>query len=98
MESVQIAGMAWFAEDDYEAFRSVLPDRAWHATYHDWLAAAEANKKRIEEQGIRVVKAYVRADSFRQWCRDSGRHVDTQALTQFANEVAIREHAKMQPH
>jgi hypothetical protein len=95
---VQIAGLPWFAEDDYESFRAVLPDRAWHATYRLWLEAAQQTKKRIEQQGIRAVEAHVRSDAFVIWCRDTRCNVDTKALTAFANEVAARVHRGEKGH
>lgn len=98
MSAVEIVGHAWFAEDDYDAFRSILTDRRWHATYDQWLAAANQVQKRYEEGGTRVVRAHVHSGAFVQWCIDTGRRIDTQALTAFANEVAIREHLKMHPH
>jgi hypothetical protein len=87
---IRAAGMAWFAEDDYEAFRLVLPDRSWHQTFALWRHAAEKPLKHIESQGIVAVKAHVKSDAFVGWCRSTGRNVDTQALTAFANEVAAR--------
>lgn len=90
MNMIQATGMAWFAEDDYESFRAVLPDRAWHATYRQWLAAAEQGVKQHEKLGRRIVKAHVRSDTFVQWCRDTGRDIKTQALLDFANEAAFR--------
>lgn len=88
---IQVAGMAWFHEDDYETFRSVLPDRAWHGTFAEWEAAAQQNLERLENQGIRTIKAKARSAEFVAWCRRTGRNVDTQALTAYANEAAIRE-------
>lgn len=88
---VQAMGMAWFEEDDYEAFRSVLPDRKWHATYREWEAAAEQRLEGLRNQGVRAIKAKTRSADFMAWCRRTGRNVDTQALLDFANEAAYRE-------
>lgn len=87
---IQAAGMPWFEADDYEAFRSVLPDRRWHATFAEWKTAAEQNFERLKHQGIRAVKAKVRSAEFVDWCRTTSRDVDTQALLVFANEAAYR--------
>lgn len=91
MQQVQAQGMAWFFEDDYEAFRSVLPDRRWHRTFAEWEAAAEQGIKRAQDQGILAIKAKVRSTDFVAWCRSTGRNVDTQALTTWAAEAARRE-------
>lgn len=90
-QPIQATGMAWFDEDDYEAFRSVLPARKWHATFSEWEAAANQNVERLKHQGIRAIKAKARSADFVAWCASTGRNVDTQALTAFAAEVAYRE-------
>ena len=83
--------MAWFCEDDYEAFRSALPSRAWHATFAEWESAAEKNVERLRNQGVRAVKAKARSVDFMAWRKATGRNVDTKALTDFAAEAAHRE-------
>lgn len=90
MQQVQAVGMAWFEEDDYEAFRSVLPDRKWHPTFREWEAAAEQNIERLKHQGTVAFKAKARSADFVAWCRSTGRNVDTQALLAYANEAAYR--------
>ncbi len=87
---IQAAGMPWFQQDDYEAFRKLLPDRSWHPTFDQWRQAAEQNLQRLEGQGMVTVKANVRSDAFADWCRASGHNIDTHALTTFANEFAFR--------
>lgn len=87
---VQIAGMPWFAADDYEAFRRLMPERSWHPTFAEWEKAANEGLKRIERSGARAVKAHVRSQDFARWCRETGRDINTQALLDFANEAAIR--------
>jgi hypothetical protein len=95
---VQVAGLPWFAEDDYESFRKVLPLRHWHATYAEWLRAAEETKKRIKQSGVRAIEAHVRSDAFVLWCKQTGRHVDTKALLDFGNEVALLVHMGGKAH
>ena len=82
------AGHAWFYEDDYEAFRKLLPDRSWHATFGLWEKSAEQTVQRFESQGIRAIKAEVRSNEFVAWCTASGLGVDAKALTMYANEFA----------
>lgn len=87
---VQAAGLPWFEADDYESFRAILPDRHWHKTFTEWEAAANQTFKRLENQGVRPVKAKVISHHFVSWCRSAGRNVDTKALLAFANEAAFR--------
>jgi hypothetical protein len=86
---IQAAGMPWFAEDDYEAFRKLLPERSWHPTFAKWRDAAEQNLKHLQGQGMLAVKAHVHSQSFAAWCRAQGHNVDTRALTTFANELLL---------
>ncbi len=90
-QPIQAAGLPWFEADDYESFKPVLPERSWHTTFAEWEAAAEQTLKRLADQGVRPIKAKVRSAQFVQWCRDTGRNVDTQALTAFGAEAAQRE-------
>lgn len=90
MQQIQVVGMPWFAEDDYEEFRRLLPNRSWHRTFEQWREAAEQQLQHLERQGMVTVKADVRAHSFADWCRAQGHDVETRALTTFANECALR--------
>lgn len=49
---LQIAGLPWFAEDGYESFRALLPDRHWHATYREWERAAQQTLQRVQAQRV----------------------------------------------
>lgn len=91
MQARYAQGMAWFLEDDYEAFKSVLPDRRWHLSFREWEAAAQQAIQRAEDQGIVTIKAQVRSTDFVAWCRSTGRNIDTHALTAWAAEVAHRQ-------
>lgn len=89
---IQAFGLPWFAREDYEAFRRLLPKRAWHATFDQWQAAAQQTFDKLHAQpGVRVFKAHVKSDAFAQWCRASGRHIDTDALLHYGNEFAARQ-------
>ncbi|AAF85305.1 hypothetical protein XFUD_10910 [Xylella fastidiosa] len=87
---IQVTGFAWFKEDDYESFKPILPERRWHRTYAEWEAAAEQHFKRLNDQGIRTVKAEIRSADFVAWCRRTGRNIDNKALVALANEAACR--------
>lgn len=89
-QQVQAAGMPWFEEDDYASFRTVMPDRQWHATFSEWKAAAEQSLKSMQDRGVVAIKAKVRSADFVAWCRATGRNVDTKALTAFGAEAAYR--------
>jgi len=88
---IQAAGLPWFVAEDYESFRKVLPDRQWHRTFAEWEIAANQTFQRLQNQGIRPVKAKVTSGDFVTWCNTTRRNIDTQALIAFANEAAYRE-------
>jgi len=89
-DHIQAVGIAWFEEDDYHAFRLLLPDRDWHDTFREWETAAQQYIQRLRDQGVRAVKAQVRSSAFAAWCRSTGLNIDTKALQHFANLAAIR--------
>lgn len=89
-QQIQAMGMPWFEEDDYASFRELLPERRWHPTFREWEAAAEQNLKRLLDSGAVAIKAKVRSAEFADWCRQTGRNIDTQALTAFGAEAALR--------
>lgn len=92
-------GIPWFAREDYEAFRTLLPDRAWHATFDQWQAAAKQAFDKIKRSNdIRVVKAHVQSDAFAQWCRSTGRDVKARALADYGNDFAARQFFHEQAH
>ena len=94
----QIAGLPWFAAGDYTSFRAILPDRQWHATHADWLHAAQRTKQRLEQSGIRAIEVHVHSAEFADWCRNTGRDIETESLTAFANEAALRVYLGEQAH
>lgn len=87
---VQIAGLPWFDREDYDSFRLLLPDRRWHRTFDEWERAAQQTLDRVQSQGIRAIKAKVRSHDFAEWCRATGRRIDSDALVAYGNEAAAR--------
>jgi hypothetical protein len=90
--------VAWFDAAEYEALRALLPDRRWHATHAQWLAAAEQNEQRLQRAGIRTVHVHIHPDGLVAWCRSAGRNIDTHALTAFCNEHAMHVYTDTQLH
>ncbi|MCP1376007.1 hypothetical protein [Dyella lutea] len=67
---------------------------------HDhWEIAAQQTLDNLEaKHGVRVFKAHVDSKAFGEWCRLSGRDIDTQALLAYANEFAARQLLDQQGH
>lgn len=91
---VQAVAFACFAEDDYESFRRLLPQRRWHADYAGWRHAHEQGMQALRDKGGLPIEQEVRSEGFAAWCRVSQRQLDTQSLTGYAVELAqLRIHS-----
>lgn len=55
--NVQVVGIAWYKKEHFQELRRIFEDGdKLHRTHHEWLAAAEKLRKRLEAQGTRVVQ------------------------------------------
>ena len=99
-DSTQLSavGIPWFSREDYEAFRRLMPDRSWQDTYDQWELAANKLVDQQQRAGVRVFKADVQSDAFAQWCRDTGRGINSRALLDYASEFAARKLFQQQSH
>src|SRR5437867_1509082 len=86
----QITGLAWYRKEDYERVISISKDgHIFARRYEDWLAAAEQAQRRIEAQGMRVVRAEIDPNTFPAWCAANGVDVDAKGRTAFPNRAAF---------
>lgn len=90
MQHAQAIGLPWFFEDDYEAFRALLPERRWHSSFALWLAAAEDTERKLQAEGRRTFRAQVRSQDFAVWCGSRGLDINNSALVEYANQFAAR--------
>jgi len=81
-------GIPWFIREDYDTFRLLVPHRAWHTTFDQWLAAATQVLDQQQRAGVLVFKVEVQSDAFALWCQDTVRRTDRQALLDYANMFA----------
>ena len=88
--SVQIAGVAWYAEENYDRLRKLFKDGAkLPETYAEWLERAEQAIKQIEGGGaVKALKVNIDPDEFPAWCRANGHDVDSRGRIAFANRKA----------
>ncbi len=68
----KVIGIAWFAREDYEAFRRLLPRRDWHATYDQWEQDASHLLDLQRREGLHALKVPVRSDTYAEWCWTTG--------------------------
>lgn len=88
---LRAVGVPWFDREDYEAFRRVVPDLVWHITYYQWEASANRFMDQVQRMGVCAFKAHVKSDTFVEWCRSSGREVNSRALVDYAGDFARRQ-------
>lgn len=59
-------GIPWFIREDYDTFRLLIPHRAWHTTFDQWLAAATQVLDQQQRAGVLVFKVEVQSDGCRR--------------------------------
>lgn len=84
-------GVPWFARDDYEAFRSLVPQRSWHTTYDQWELAANKVVSQQQGAGVPTFKVEVRSGAFALWCQDTGHDINARSLVEYASESARQQ-------
>lgn len=88
---VSIAGMAWYRPETFDRLRGMFEDGyKLHRTYPEWLAAADAGRKRIEAGGVRVVCVDIDPDEFPRWCKAKGLQLNAEARNQYASAIAYK--------
>jgi len=88
----------WFVEDDYESFRTAVPDRHWHDTFGDWLKAAQQTKENIRASGKIPLEVEIRSAPFLAWCRETGRNVESRRVVEYATHLAIEKMQRSELH
>jgi hypothetical protein len=81
-------GIPWFAQEDYEAFRQLVPQRSWHVTFEQWEVAATKALDQQRRAGVLAFKVDVQSEAFARWCLDTGHSTDRQALSEYISEFA----------
>lgn len=88
---VEAVGMVWYKPENYQRLKAMFEDgQKLHATYEEWLAAAELGRSTLEEGGKRVVCVDIDPDEFPKWCRSKGMRFNAAARNAFANLMAYR--------
>lgn len=89
MTAIQIAGIPWYRREQYERVRREMTDGGkLHASFDDWLRAAEQTEQQLKRRGITTVRAHIDMDQFVAWCRERGLNVDASGRNTYANTVA----------
>jgi hypothetical protein len=86
---VSIIGIPWYRREDWPQIKAMMADaHKLHATFDQWLKAAEQLAAQLSAQGVTVIKALIEPEPFRAWCRTRGLNVDANARNEFAAERA----------
>ncbi len=88
---VQLMGIPWYREGDYAEILRIMADKhVLPLTHREWQQRAESLERKMQGQGVRVVRAVVDPKTFPAWCRRNGLNVDAQGRMAFANAEAYR--------
>lgn len=73
-------------EQTYLAFRNIASDakEMFEQPYSAWLAQGVEHKKRMTQQGIRLVGILATPEDFTTWCKQNSLPTDTKARAAFA--------------
>jgi hypothetical protein len=92
---VKAVGMAWYHESDYIPLRKLFEDgEKLHATYHEWLQAANLGFERLKSGGNIVEKVYITPDEFSAWCAAKGKRPNAESRMAFANQAVAKKYIK----
>lgn len=87
--SVQIVGIVWYKQEEYDACMEIMIDRASiNQPYHLWRMKAETAEKRQRRAGLTVIRAHINPATFPEWCRARGLDIGADARNQFAAQTA----------
>ena len=94
---VQVTGIAWYREEDYDKLRRLFVDgNNLPSSFHEWLTKAQALFDRMKREGHAVEKVYIDPETFPGWCAVRGMDIDSKARVRFANESVYRMHRDRQ--
>lgn len=92
---VKAVGMAWYHESDYIPLRKLFEDgEKLHATYKEWLHAANLGFERLQKGGHIVEKVYIKPDEFSSWCAAKSKRLNAQSRGEFASEAVAKKYGK----
>lgn len=89
---VSVTGIGWYKRADYARVLEVMEDRErLPPTFDKWQRKAEDMERKLQSQGMRVIRAHIDPEKFVAWCAERGLNVDADARMRWGNEAAIRE-------
>ncbi len=91
-QPIRATGIPWYFRQDYARILEIMEDaHLLPPTYDMWRKKAEGLERDMKSKGMVVVRAEVDPQEFPRWCAARGLHVDADARSRFASEVAYRQ-------
>lgn len=91
---VRAAGIAWMRKEDYAALIRIFEDGHMFDSWEQWNERAEVLEKRLQEEGIVVLRAYLDPATFPAWCRARDIEPGREARVRFGEEFAAERHGR----
>lgn len=89
---IQGIGIPFFTASEWEKARGVMEDgHTFHGAYGDFVAKVQAKQAELAKQGIATIRVHIEVDRFVQWCRGSGRAVDSKSRAEYAAVAAAQQ-------
>lgn len=89
---VRATGIAWYFRQDYARILEIMEDaHLLPPTYDAWRQKAERAEREAKAAGVIIIRAEIDPQEFPGWCAARGLHVDAEARSRFASEVAYRK-------
>lgn len=86
---VQALGMVWYRPETFAELKAMFEDgHKLHASYEEWLSAAENGRKQMEARGAHVVCVDIDPKTFPVWCKERGLKLDANARNEYASLFA----------
>ena len=87
-----IIGAAWYAPDEWEAWREACPE--FEETHSEWESNATAQIEELKRRGVCLRRVPIRLQWFRDWCRATGRPRDDESRADYVAELLRAQHEK----
>jgi hypothetical protein len=91
MKEPQTTAMSWYREEHYQDLKALCTDGdKLPATYAQWLGKAEFGRKRLESEGLNVVRVYLHPVEFPKWCKANAHEVNAAGRMAYASHIAAQ--------
>jgi len=90
LDSAPRLSYASFLEEEYEVFKALLPERAWHETFAAWERDVERHMWIARVSGADPLRVTVPLADFVEWCMARNLPIEQSSLSKYASAHARR--------